>query len=172
MESLAHFSFAITAAVTIAGWFIVARQTERREFRKEVRDRIADLGEACSSVHRFAADYWISSTPKEAPAAAVALQAEIKRLSRITIVLNGAGLDFDQPKLVSEIRIVATSGDFAKKGRRHNAGDADVVADTVGALEDLLLAVDDAFYSEFRPVRPSTKWRWIPVIGALLALRE
>lgn len=93
-------------------------------------------------------------------------------MSRLTIALQNSGLDFDQATLVSEIRKSATGGEFDKKGRKHSQSDSVTVADTVGAIEDLLLAVDGAFYARFRPSSPGRLWRWIPLLGTLLLVHE
>ena len=170
MDAIARFSFAITAAITIVGWFIVARQTERREFRKEVRDRIAELTEAATAVEAAAMLYWIQCPAKEASTAALSLTSAVARLSRRALVLKQAGLEFDQPVLLSEIRKAATGGDFGSKGRRRKADDNQKMVDTAGCLEDLLVAVDTAFYTEFRPVRPSAWWRFAFLAAILLLL--
>lgn len=165
-----QLAFLIPVVITIVGWFVVARQADRREFRKEVREQIKDLRAACDSVREKAAEYWLKSTKTTAAAAAVALKAELKRLARFSAALAAAGLQFESARLLADVRELATGGDFEARDRKRDSdADSERVSDLTGVIEDLLTAVDTAFYEEFGQVK-SRRWaRWVP-IGAPLFL--
>ena len=116
----AQYAFILPAALTIAGWFVVARQAERREFRKEVRDQIRELREGIDEVKGRATEYWLEGERSKLPALAIALKAELKRLSWLVAGLSQAGLDFDHAQLVVDIRTLATGGDFESKKRKRS----------------------------------------------------
>lgn len=168
-----QFSFLVPVGATIAGWFVVARQTDRREFRKEVREQIKELRASTDEVRDRATEYWLRADPKSASVAAVSLKAELKRMARLAQAIASAGLDFQVADRVADVRRLATGGDFETKNRKRNAADdADRITDIVGALEDLLTAVDAAFYTIFKAPRSSKLWRWLPLGGALLLTRD
>lgn len=167
-----QYSFLVPAAITVAGWIVVARQTDRREYRKEVRDQLKDLRTSIDEVRSKVTGYWLEPDVKKAAAAAIALKSELKRLSRLTRTLASAGLDYDHATLVAEVRSLATGGEFESKKRSKTADDAGRIEDVAGALEELLTAVDVAFYAEFKPARASGLWRWFPLLGALLLTKD
>ncbi len=166
-----QYSFVLPAALTVLGWFIVARQADRRDYRKEVREHIGDLHEVAGVVRVGATEYWLNSTPKTAAGAAVSLKAEVKRLSRQVTALTAAGLHFEGATLMGEVRKAATGGDFEKAGRKHSPDDVERVTDLIGALEDLLLAVDAAFYAKFKPMTRLRLWRYVPLLGTFALTR-
>lgn len=146
----------------------MARQADRREFRKEVREQIKDLRSTSDQVREKAAEYWLRSNKNTAPAAAVSLKAELQRLARFANALATAGLAFEGARLLRDVRELATGGDFETKNRvRQMAADSERVSDITGAIEDLLASVDEAFYREFGMVKSRKWWRWVPLVGAL-----
>lgn len=148
------YSILVPAAITVAGWFIVARQADRREYRKETRERVNELKSVCDDVRLSAVSYWLEATATSRPTEAMKLKAGVKRLSRHAASLEASGLVFESASMVSAIRKCATGGDFEVKGRRRSPADMDRVEETAALLEDLLLEVDLAFYNHFRRTRP------------------
>lgn len=169
MADGAPYSILVPAAITVVGWFIVARQAEHREFRKEVRDRVTELREVCTDVQAAVTGYWIDATRPTAPAAAMKLKAEIKQLGRHVTALQHAGLVFRGPVLVGHIRQVATGGAFKSANRRKAKADAEIVGEVAGMLEDLLSEIDIAFYQQFRPLQRNPRWlAALPLAGTFL----
>jgi len=170
--SYAQFSFLFTATVTIIGWFVVARQTDRREYRKEVREQVKEVRDRAVSVRSSAAAYWLNSDKKLAGANSASLKAELLSLSRQVQALRLSGLDFRSEELMAAARGHATGGDFDKRSRVRSEADEERLADIVGAIEDLILAVDAAFYNKFKPHSSRRWWQFIPLLGTLLIARD
>lgn len=114
----------------------------------------------------------MACTPSQAPAAEINLTSAVERLSRRALVLREAGLEFNQAELVAEIRKSATGGEFGRKGRRRKAADVSHVSDTAGAVQDLLLSIDRAFYAAFKPVKPRRSLRLLTLLPLILALQR
>lgn len=170
VQGFLQFSFVLPAALTVAGWFVVAAQTERREFRKEVREQIKELRASIDEVRKRAEAYWLADNTNSG-STAIALATEVKRLGRYLQNMQSAGLSFDATTLVVEIRSLATGGDFQSSERVRSVSDEDRVMDLSGALEDALLAVDSAFYEKFASKRSPGFSKWLPLLG-VLALRS
>lgn len=167
-----QYSFIIPAGLTIAGWFVVAKQADRREFRKEVREQFKELRASIDEVRLRAGAYWLAEDAKLAGPSSIALSSEIKRLGRQARNLESAGLKFDTTRHIIEIRTLATGGDFQSRNRVRTAADEGRIDDLAGALEDLMSAADNAFYAEFHP-RRSHRWlRWLPLVGTLLLTKD
>ncbi len=170
VQGFLQFSFVLPAALTVAGWFVVAAQTERREFRKEVREQIKELRASIDEVRVRAEAYWLVDASASG-SAAIALVSEVRRLGRYLQNMQSAGLSFDATTLVVDIRRLATGGDFQSSGRIRSAADEDRLMDLSGVLEDALLAVDSAFYERFASKRKAGFHKWLPLFG-LLALKS
>jgi hypothetical protein len=112
-------------------------------------------------------EYWILGEPPDSQATAIALRSDVQHLARVAQSLRTAGLEFDQPALVSDVRKAATGGDFDKKGRQRSDADTDRVADLIGGLEELTLAIDIAFYEKFRPPRAVD---WLKVLFLIVVI--
>jgi hypothetical protein len=164
LQTFAQFSFLFTALVTVFGWYYVAKQADRREFRKETREHVKALQERGQKVLQSATDYWLSSKVTIAGPAAVALKADVLSLARQVRTINAVGFEIDS-SLTAAIRTAATGGDFEKKGRRTSAKDSDRLVDVANAIEDLMLAVDEAFYARFPPMQERRGLKWLPFIG-------
>ena len=163
--SVVQFSFVFTAIITVLGWFIVAGQTDRREFRKEVRELVRELRDRLERINQHAAAYWLG-TGSTAATAAVSLKAGFLSLSRQIRTLENVGFKLD-PGLLAAVRTTATGGDFEKKGRRRVAADKERLVDVASAIEELLLVVDQSFYDMFPPIRSNRIWRFLPLAAAL-----
>ncbi|MDR6128027.1 hypothetical protein [Sphingomonas sp. SORGH_AS_0438] len=148
------------------GWFVVAKQADRREFRKEIREQFKELRGSIDEVRTRAETYWLHEDPSKSAPDATALSSEIRRLARYTRNLEQAGLKFNSIPLIVQVRSLATGGDFQSRSRQRSDADQDRLDDLSGALEDVLSAADDAFYSEFHATKPRRWLRWIPLIGA------
>lgn len=167
-----QYSFIIPAGLTIAGWFVVARQADRREFRKEVREQLKELRTSTDEIRLRATAYWLADKPKLSGPSAIALSAEVKRLGRYARNLEAAGLTFDTILHMVEVRKLATGGDFQSRARVRTEADEERLDNLSGALEDIMSAADAAFYEEFHP-RRSHRWlRWLPIAGTLMLVRD
>lgn len=168
---ISAYSLIIPAAITVAGWFYVGRAADEREFRKELRERLQAVRECVEDVQKSACDYWIDGALADAPACAIRLKSNIKRLSMQVSILNIAGLDYDGSDTVGLIRQAATGGSFEQKGRRKNAKiDAERVAEAVSLLEELLQNIELAFYRRFPPVIRKRDFRKLASGFGFLAL--
>jgi hypothetical protein len=85
------------------------------KFRKEVREQMKELRTSVDEVRSLTVEYWLTADKKAWPAAAVALKAELNRLSRLTQAVATSGLEIDTGALVADVRSFATGGDFEKK---------------------------------------------------------
>ncbi|WP_147276274.1 hypothetical protein [Sphingomonas aracearum] len=166
-----QYSFILPAGLTILGWFVVARQTDRREFRKELREQLKELRTSMDEVRLRSAAYWLWEDVKTSGPSAIALSSEVKRLSRYLRNLESAGLRFESTGLIIAIRSLATGGDFQSRSRVRSEADEERLEDLSGAIEDALSRVDNAFYSYFAPSKRRCL-RWLPLGGALLMVRE
>ena len=171
-STLLQYTFVIPAGLTILGWFVVARQADRREFRKEVREQLKELRGSIDEVRLRASAYWLCDDVRLAGPLATALSSEVKRLGRYARNLEYAGLKFDTTPHIVEIRSVATGGDFQSLSRVRSTEDEDRLDNLSGVLEDILSAADQAFYEEFHPKRGLRWTRWVPLAGALLLTRD
>jgi len=169
--TLVQFSFIFTATVTVVGWFVVAAMTDRREFRKEVREYVKDAKASCEAVRIAAHDYWLISDKKSSAASAVVLKAEVGNLARQIQIIGTLGLQIS-PACVANVRQCATGGDFEKADRKRTGADQERMADVAGSLQDLITDIDVAFYSKFRP-RSDRSWlRFVPLIGLLATAKD
>lgn len=160
-----------TAFVTIAGWFVVAWMTDRREFRKEVREYVKDAKTTSEAVRKAAHDYWLISDKRTEGASAVTLKAEVGNLARHMQILATLGLSVPSGTM-AEVRQAATGGEFEKKGRKRTPEDQQRMADVAGNLQDLVSAIDMAFYQRFQP---NVRYRWlryIPLLGLLVIAHD
>lgn len=167
LTGLLQYTFVVPATATVVGWFVVARQTDRREFRKEVRDHLKELKESIEQVRQRSAAYWLEGDLQKASIAAIGLKSEEQRLGRITRTLVACGLDFDDAARRSEIRQFATGGDFESKSRVRSEADEDRLKDIAGCLEDLLSEVEVSFYRKFKHPRPARWIKWVPFVALL-----
>lgn len=165
IDAIARFSFAITAAVTVLGWFIVARQTERREFRKEVRELIRDLRERLRNINKSASGYWLHTVDDPA-ICAIALKSDIQGLIKQIAILQEVGIVVD-PVMIVRIRTSATGGEFEQVERVPSKLDHARLEGLAHAIEDVIFEVDRAFYHLFPPVKRSRIGRIIPFVGLL-----
>ena len=174
MTQSLSYGFLIPVVITIIGWFVVARQAERREFRKEVRDRLIELKECTKCVHESCVLYWLNANRTEAPAAAISLKSDLQRLGMQISILERTGLNFSGDSFVAEIRKMATGGDFESARRRKKPKvDAERVATTVGLLEDLVQRAELAFYETYVPLgNNSYMLRFVPFGGLLMLSKD
>lgn len=157
--------------MTIAGWFVVAWMTDRREFRKEVREYVKDAKATCEAVRKAAHEYWLICDKRTAGAAGVTLKAEVGNLARHIQILATLGVAVSS-ETMAEVRRAATGGEFEKKNRLRTPEDQQRMADVAGSLQDLVSAIDMAFYQRFQP---NTRHRWlryIPLFGLLFMTRD
>lgn len=170
-DILLKFSFVVTAIVTIVGWFVVASMTDRREFRKEVREYVKDAKATCEAVQASAHDYWLICDKKSAGASAVVLKAEVGNLARHLQILATLGVATPS-EMMADVRRAATGGEFEKKGRVRTPVDQDRMAELAGSIQDLISSIDMAFYQRFKP-RTQRQWsRFIPIVGLLFISRD
>lgn len=167
-----QFSFVVPAGLTVVGWFVVARQADRREFRKEVREQLKELRTSTDEIRTRASAYWLSDDPAVAGPLAIGLSSEVKRLGRYARNLEAAGLNFDSTLYMVDVRRDATGGQFQSRSRIRSADDEDRLDDLSGSLEDLISAADAAFYEEFHPKRRHSWLRWMPLVGTLFLSRD
>lgn len=147
--------------VTIIGWFFIAQQAAKREFRKEVRDRVGELRVAADAADLACEEYWLESVRSKWPRAGVRLKAAIKRLANRVAILEAAGLSFDGATLMAAIRKEATQEPFeSAKRRKNSANDSDRVHETSSLIQDLVYEAELAFYRDFPPVTAKKRSRW------------
>ena len=162
-----QFSFLLPVAATVLGWIVVSRQNDVRVRRQEIRDFIDELRERCDNAVQAADTYWnTKADAAERASAAIKLKAAFPGMTRILKSAAAAGLQFEDWALVVEIRQAATGGTFDQKGRRPRAMDRERILDTALAVEDLIAAVDDAYFRQFPTASRGPWWRFVPLIGA------
>lgn len=163
-----QFSFLIPVAATVIGWLVVSRQNDIRTRRQEIRAIIDELRSRCERAVEAADAYWNThATAAGRASAAIKLKAAFPGMTRILRSAIAAGLDFHEWDLLVNLRQAATGGDFDKKGRRARAADRERILDTSLAAEDLIEAVDAAYFEQFPVLR---KRRWIAFVPGFLAL--
>lgn len=140
--------------------------TDKREFRKEVREHLKDAKATCDSVRTAAHDYWLVCDQKSALAAAVVLKAEVGNLARHIRILETLGVS-TPPDLMAAVRQSSTGGDFEKAKRKRTTDDQARMADVAGALQDLITSIDMAFYRRFRPESDRRWLKYVPFAGFL-----
>lgn len=138
----------IPLALTIFGWWIVGRQADRRERRKDIRDLIGETRKRVNNVESAVATYCHTST-KDVKSGLLAAQikAEILALTPLIQSANGAGLKFDRWDLVAALRQQATGGDFETATRQTGVSERALLVAT--AATDLTVALDDAYFQAF-----------------------
>ncbi|MCW2361638.1 MULTISPECIES: hypothetical protein [Sphingobium] len=165
---LPALGFVVTSIVTVVGWFTVAKMTDARDFRKEVRELVSDCRGNILDVIQSARDYWLGNVADDRASHAVSLKANLLALSRQLELLEHVGLAVDTGLLVA-VRQAATSGDFEKKGRRKSAADTVRIGELAYCAQDLMSAINLAFYYKYPPPSKSSRWlRWIPFGGIFL----
>ncbi|WP_449471976.1 hypothetical protein [Sphingobium chungangianum] len=145
--------------------------TDRREFRKEVREYVKDAKSTCEAVRKAAHEYWLLCNQRAAGAAAVTLKAEVGNLARHIQILTTLGLDIPSD-VMADVRQAATGGDFEKKARKRTPDDQGRMADVAGSLQDLVSAIDNAFYRHFQPNRRHQWMRYIPLLSVLFVAKD
>ena len=157
-----QYSFVLTAAVTVVGWFIVAGQADRRERRKEVRENLIELRRRVEAVKDSAFSYWLGEG-QAATIASITLKSDVLGLSHQAISITKLGIPLDVNLLI-DIRKAATGGDFDKRGRRKTKADQLRLQELVGALEGLLIAANESFYRSFHK-KIRMPWIFIPLLS-------
>lgn len=153
-----QLSFLVPVAATVIGWIVVARQADVRARRQEIRDIIDELRERCDRAVDAADIYWSRGKDAgERTSAAIRLKASFPGISRILNSAVAAGLEFEKWSLLVEMRQAATGGDFDRKAGRPRASDRDKILDTSLAAEDLIEAVDGAYFAQF-PIKRKRSW--------------
>lgn len=153
---------------TVAGWLVVSRQHDLRARRQEIRSLIDELRERCDRAVEAADVYWnTSTTAAERKSAAVKLKAGFPAVTRILNSISAAGLAFEGWEFVVQMRQAATGEEFERKGRRPRSADQEKVLDMSLAAEDLMGAVDQAYFGQF-PIR--NQRRWFPFLAPFATL--
>lgn len=167
--SLSSYLPFLPAIITIIGWYVVAKQTEWRELRKEIREHLGDLRESGASVIALATRYWLGGDAPDAPAAAIELKAEVARLARISATLNLSGLAIETAELVADVREAATGGSFETKNRPIDSDeDSARLGEVASAVEDLLAAADVAYFEHFQRKSAKRFLKLMPLGGTFL----
>lgn len=147
----------IPFGLTIFGWFLLAKQADRRERRKDIRDLIDDVRDRLSQIEQRTAEY---THAKQTDAKVTVLAAQIKAdIQAIPQLINGlikAGLPFKRWDLLGALRQAATGGDFDTKDRK--VGDSGRMMLVGVAATDLSVSLDDVYFDAF-PIKLKNRSR-------------
>lgn len=95
----------------VAGWFVVARQNDRREQRKEVRAILNDIRKLVMEIEGRAFEYY-RLAPDKSLEAGTLLKQQLKHVSAQVTSLTHQNSKFDVSALLAGLRKTITGGDF------------------------------------------------------------
>lgn len=156
-----QYAFVVPAALTVAGWFVVAGQADRREQRKDIREILDDLRSRGGELIDHATGYWLCPDSEDDRRLATELKADLQAIARLIREAERAGLKFEQTSLMGDLRRAATAGNFEVKNRARTDADVDRPTETIAAYETLDEALRSSFYDQFRQ---ASRWRILRVL--------
>jgi hypothetical protein len=149
VEILKAVSPAVSWALVIAGWFVVSRDHNKREKRKEIRGELQTLHSHIRIIESEAHAYLVAQNDPSNSARAAKIKRDLKRLSTdLSRICAGDCRRAVSAQLV-DFRQAVTGSDFESAARTPCNHDSVRLAEVAAAADELMSGLDNWFCSKY-----------------------
>jgi len=145
-STLISLSQVVTWIIVVAGWFLVNRQNNVRETRKEVRACVMDLAGSLNKLEELSVKYHTARMQDQN--AAIAVRKDIMRVASSIhrLPIEQVALDLG----IIALRRAITYRNFDTSRFVSQQADSQIVVGITSAIDELLDAVEAAFAKKYR----------------------
>lgn len=147
-------------ALTMLGWFVVSRQHNQRERRKEVRELVRLVEQRVDDILDQAAEYYsLDGKDPKCPALASKMRFGLSAIGQLLKRLRAAGLEPAANDELIAFRQAVTGGNFETVARQRQDSGGAVLAESSASGFALVSKLEENYFSAF-PVRMKPLWQF------------
>lgn len=140
----------VPALIVAVGWFVVSRQNDHRERRKEIRSLIDDLKDIILEVKNSVETYYSSPDSESVGRLSASIKLNLLLVSQYLFVLREAGLGIDATSELIALRKTATGNHFESAAFRKQLNDPYWFTNLNSQVAELILLLEKRYFTQFR----------------------
>ena len=141
--------------LTMVGWWVVSRQHDKRERRKEVRELIGNVEQRIGEVLDLALEYYaLDGSSAKCIGLASKINTKISSVSQLLARLKKAGFDHQSTKqfIAFKQALTGVEAEFESAERKKQGSNGQVLNRSTSAGLSLLSLIEGTYFAAF-PVR-------------------